>query len=219
MTATDVPIPASGELPLLSAEGCSSYLPACMASGSCAVCPDPLAGMGHRGHIVRGTTERRPIFCYFFLLDQLCRAGCCCLVAQGLQPAQGETLVAVVRRGNEAGTTAAVIYVHLPRCGTKPLMILALLSAQRHATCVLGQPGLEQGLHTTVAACGTSCLPTSAGSLLGEGEQLWWAGCCSRGRGLHHPGPQSAWPPSRLDSSLVQARRSLQVEELDNEYR
>lgn len=145
-------------------------------------------------------------FLLFFL-----RAGCCCLVAQGVQPAQGETLVAVVRRGNEAGTTAAVIYVPLPRCGTKPLMISALPSAQCHATCVSGQHSPEQGF------C-ASCLPTSASSLPSEGAQLWWAGCRSHRRGLHHPCPQGAWPPSRLDSSLVQAHRSLQVEELDNEY-
>lgn len=109
-------------------------------------------------------------FLLFFLLYQLRRAGYCCLVAQGLQPVQGETLVAVVRRGNEAGTTAAVIYVPLPGCGTKPLMISALPSAQRRATCVSGQHSPEQGL------C-ASCLPASAGSLPGEGAQLWWAGC------------------------------------------
>lgn len=31
------------QLLLLSAEGCSSYLPTWMASGSCAACPDPMA--------------------------------------------------------------------------------------------------------------------------------------------------------------------------------
>lgn len=34
----------------------------------------------------------------------------------------------VGRRGNEAGTTATAIYVHLPYYETKPLMISALLS-------------------------------------------------------------------------------------------
>lgn len=125
--------PTPGEMLLFSMKGCNSYLPLHVSSGTCGFCPYPFASTGTHVMTQQVSSWRRSnwTLVYFFIsfsagTTQQSRSlpGCMRSAASARKNAGG----CVVRRGNEAGITVAVIYVHLSYYGTKPLMISAFMS-------------------------------------------------------------------------------------------
>lgn len=136
-----------------STEGCNSfYLSVCSGSWGSVLtlllaqdrmwwCSKSVHGDGPTEHHLQFT------FLWLFLLDQLGEVGRR-LGAWGLQPARRKMSVAVVRRGNEAGTTATMIYV-LTLLWNKTIHDFSpFVSVQHCAVYIMGYCSPEQGWTT-----------------------------------------------------------------------